>query len=131
MTLPFLTTLILPCHGVFTFLHGGCVRPGGGLDGLNRPPNDWDTFGTYPTTAVVSLPSAPFWICSGHWSWIAWRLLSRWTTPPPETWYPGLIERGRLAWAEADHETLTALHTINVEQLHILEELEGLKQKNA
>ena len=26
--LPFLTTLILPCHGVFTFLHGGCVRPG-------------------------------------------------------------------------------------------------------
>ncbi len=43
---PFLTTLTLPCHGVFSFLHGGCVRPGGGLDGLNRPPNVWSTFGT-------------------------------------------------------------------------------------
>ena len=41
---PFLTTLILPCHGIF-FLHGGCVRPGGGLVGLKSPPNDWSTFG--------------------------------------------------------------------------------------
>src|SRR5581483_9698590 len=38
--LPPATTLILPCHGVCSFLHGGCVRPGGGLVGLNRPPND-------------------------------------------------------------------------------------------
>ncbi len=33
--------------------------------------------------------------------------------------------------AEADHETVTVLRTINVQQLQILEELEGLKQKNA
>ena len=43
--MPFVTTLILPCHGVFSFLHGGCVRPGGGLVGLKRPPNDWSTLG--------------------------------------------------------------------------------------
>src|SRR5258708_16264614 len=30
------------------------------------------------------------------------------------------------ARAEADHETMTALHTMNVEQLRILEELEGI-----
>jgi hypothetical protein len=33
--------------------------------------------------------------------------------------------------AEADHETLTALHQINVQQLQILEELEKLNRKNA
>jgi hypothetical protein len=33
--------------------------------------------------------------------------------------------------AEADHETLTALHQINVLQLRILEELEELRPKNA
>ena len=38
--LPPETTLILPCQGVLTFLHAGCVRPGGGLDGVKRPPND-------------------------------------------------------------------------------------------
>ena len=43
---PFLTTLSFPCHGVFVFLHGGWERPGGGLDGLKRPPNDWSTLGT-------------------------------------------------------------------------------------
>ena len=44
---PFLTTSrILPCHGSFFFTHGGCVRPGGGLVFLKRPPNDWSTFGT-------------------------------------------------------------------------------------
>ncbi len=32
------------------------------------------------------------------------------------------------ARAEADHETLTALHTINVQQLRILEELEGIRK---
>ena len=42
---PFLTTLIFPAHGVFSFLHAGWERPGGGLEGLNRPPNDWSTFG--------------------------------------------------------------------------------------
>ena len=38
--LPFATTLILPCHGVAASCTAGCVRPGGGLDGVNRPPND-------------------------------------------------------------------------------------------
>src|SRR5205814_8502806 len=88
VTTPFLTALILPCHGVFSFVHGGCVRPGGGLVFLNRPPNVWSTFGTYPTTAVVSLPLI-FLICSGHWSWTAWRSLSRCSTPPLDSWYPG------------------------------------------
>ncbi len=31
--------------------------------------------------------------------------------------------------AEADHETLTALHQINVQQLQILETLEGIRQR--
>jgi hypothetical protein len=29
-----------------TFRQAGCARPGGGLDFLNSPPNDWSTFGT-------------------------------------------------------------------------------------
>src|SRR6266571_4889795 len=33
--------------------------------------------------------------------------------------------------AEADHETLTALHRINVQQLQILEALEGLRQRRS
>ena len=33
--------------------------------------------------------------------------------------------------AEADHETLTALHQINVQQLQILEELEGIRQRQS
>src|SRR5207245_10505429 len=48
VTTPFWTTLILPCQGVFSFVHGGCVRPGGGLVFLKRPPNVWSTFGTNP-----------------------------------------------------------------------------------
>jgi hypothetical protein len=35
------------------------------------------------------------------------------------------------ARAEADHETLTALHTINVQQLRILEELEGIRKSQS
>ncbi len=42
-----------------------------------------------------------------------------------------VIAAAQDARAETDHETLTALHQINVRQLRILEELEGLKQKNA
>jgi hypothetical protein len=33
--------------------------------------------------------------------------------------------------AEADHETLTALHQINVQQLRILEELEGIRKSQS
>ncbi len=33
--------------------------------------------------------------------------------------------------AEADHETLTALHQINVQQLQILEELEGIRKSQS
>jgi len=33
--------------------------------------------------------------------------------------------------AEADHETLTALHQINVQQLQILEELEGIRKRQS
>ena len=48
---PFLTTLILPCHGSFAFLHAGWVGPAGrACSALNRPPNVWSTFGTKPTT---------------------------------------------------------------------------------
>src|SRR6476619_3917792 len=46
VTTSFFTARILPCHGSFFFTHGGCVRPGGGLDFLKSPPNDWSTFGT-------------------------------------------------------------------------------------
>jgi hypothetical protein len=35
------------------------------------------------------------------------------------------------ARAETDHETLTALHTINVQQLEILEKLDKLEQESA
>ena len=63
---PFLTTLILPCHGVDFFTHGGWVRPGGGLVFLNSPANDWSTFGTKPTIAVPMLPSAFLTTCSGY-----------------------------------------------------------------
>ncbi len=38
--MPFRTSRILPCHGSFFFTHLGCERPGAGLVGLNRPPND-------------------------------------------------------------------------------------------
>src|SRR5260370_33861402 len=97
VTTPFFTTLILPCHGVTSFLHAGCVRPGGGLDDVNRPPNDWLTFGTKPTTESVGFPPLPAWICSGHWSWIAWRFESRCRAPLFETWEPGLVASGRVA----------------------------------
>ena len=50
VTTPFLTTLILPCHGSFFFTQGGQVRPGAGLFGPNMPPNVWSTFGTKPMT---------------------------------------------------------------------------------
>ena len=46
VTLPFVTTLILPCHGSFCFLQAGSCGPAAGLIGLNVPPNDWSTFGT-------------------------------------------------------------------------------------
>ena len=38
-------TLPLPAHGSDFFLHTGNLRPGGGVDGVNVPPNDWSTAG--------------------------------------------------------------------------------------
>ena len=42
-----------------------------------------------------------------------------------------VISAAQDARAETDHETLTALHTINVQQLRILKELEKLDGKSA
>jgi hypothetical protein len=42
-----------------------------------------------------------------------------------------VIAAGQDARAETDHETLTALHQINVQQLAILEVLEGIRQPPA
>ena len=58
VTTPFLTTLILPCHGVFVFLQGGWVRPGGGLLFVKRPPNDWSRSARSRRPRSPSLPSA-------------------------------------------------------------------------
>jgi hypothetical protein len=41
-----------------------------------------------------------------------------------------VISAAQDARAETDHETLTALHTINVQQLQILEELQKLQGRN-
>ncbi len=96
---PFLTTLSFPCHGVLSFLHGGWERPGGGLDGLKRPPNDWSTAGMYAMTVAPTDPSWFLTSWSWYWSWIAWRRESSLTFPPFEIWNGASIDRGSEAWS--------------------------------
>ena len=89
--MPFLITWILPCHGSFFFTQAGCVRPGGGLVGLNSAAERLvDVRHEADERRSPSLPSAFLTICSGYWSWIAWRFESSLTTPPSETWYADL-----------------------------------------
>ena len=79
---PFLTTLILPCHGSVFFTHGGCVRPGGGLVFLKQATERLvDVRDVADDRDVPMLPSALLTICSGYWSWIACRFESSLTTP--------------------------------------------------
>src|SRR6516164_9807158 len=69
-----------PAQDSVAFLHGGCVRPGGGELCVNRPLNDWFTFGMYWTVETVVFPDfAPIWY--DHSASTAWRLESSFTVP--------------------------------------------------
>jgi hypothetical protein len=84
--------------------------------------------------ALVSLPQALSALFQGDTvtgvSWLSQSFLQL-TLLPIVLVGQRVISEAQDARAEADHETLTALHRINVQQLEILESLDALRQQRA
>src|SRR5438445_7596044 len=77
---PLTTGFSFPAHGSDAFLHGGCVRPGGGDEREKTPPKVWLTFGMNWTVLTTVWPGLAM-IWYDHSPSTAWRLLSSLTRP--------------------------------------------------